>query len=1091
MRKAVQRHVLSFMGTRCGVVTCVIGTLLTVNTVLVLAAMLAAQWSGTGTASPPPSFFSLFASMLGLGWAAPASSSNLPLASCSSVLTDNLAGKSFEHALCSPIPIDIVYTWVNGSDTKLLDDLAHYKALFAEMYPEAAAAEAEEAEALAAAEAEAAAEAAALAAAAVNGTGSGNATEVKAAGASRFRDNNELMYSLRSIEKFAPWIRRIFIVTNGQVPSWLNIDHPRIDVIPHEDIFPDPSHLPTFSSPAIEVHLHRIPGLSDKFIYFNDDVMFGSEVWPDDFVTHANGQKVYLAWAVPNCNEGCPASWINDGVCDTACNVSACDWDGMDCVNVTSTSRYSSWWSGSSWSSSSSSAARYSSYCAPGCPDSWIGDRYCDKACTNEACGWDATDCGVDRMVNEGMFGVEATDASAFPLTVPPHTPAMFVNLTLLFGHDGHVDEGSHDNSDMVRTATISQRNKIMTLTFHRDVNTTGVTLFVAGKAADGSTVAATLNITVSTGPDTLPAADVATASDDASVAVDAGSAPAPSHSTDDGALGDEAEPGSAPAPDQGADGGRWTTKRGEADPPSSVPASDGGSDAKAVDDASDHDASGHDLRRRLLAAPTNQDGGANKEPNVLSNALARVGAWVEAAGGGASSSGGEPRLPPLHNNRLVPRGQPRSRPHIKAAIAPSDVLFGDEAEAEENDADLVTRIEAVKAKYAAWEAEQAQLRDKYGDEVYESAVELATSMWSSERSFLPWERRESMLRSAWRAAAMGVPDEAASASSASSSVLRRHLTDVFGDSLKFVNRLFNARFGMAARKVPAHMPHMIDRNIMERLQSLFPDEYDATSSHKLRMGTDMQMAFSYFYFLMEEKREFELEQYFHEHIDVDADGYMSDNELRTLAARIYELPLDYGQLGELHQAMEEAYEVVHGVPVGETGPELGFDLQVLSAAPAVVDRIMDHIGELLQNRFEIKDTDDVAFQMIGDNETDVNRALDGIRRNRHKFVCLNDNMDDDSANPLVVQALQDFYNSVVPFPSQFEHPPGVRNRYLYIQEYRAEAERSRQARMLGVGLAVLVVAVWVWLNYCTGDDALSRNKRRRALAKSKQMLDV
>ena len=52
------------------------------------------------------------------------------------------------------------------------------------------------------------------------------------------------------------------------------------------------SHLPAFSSPSIESHLHRIPGLSDKFIYMNDDVMFGKEVWPDDFFTHAHGQKV-------------------------------------------------------------------------------------------------------------------------------------------------------------------------------------------------------------------------------------------------------------------------------------------------------------------------------------------------------------------------------------------------------------------------------------------------------------------------------------------------------------------------------------------------------------------------------------------------------------------------------------------------------------------------------------------------------------------------------------------------------------------------------------------------------------------------------
>jgi len=59
-----------------------------------------------------------------------------------------------------------------------------------------------------------------------------------------------------------------------------------------QNIFPNTSHLPTFSSPAIESHLHRIPGLSQKFIYMNDDVMFGKEVWPDDFYTYSDGYKV-------------------------------------------------------------------------------------------------------------------------------------------------------------------------------------------------------------------------------------------------------------------------------------------------------------------------------------------------------------------------------------------------------------------------------------------------------------------------------------------------------------------------------------------------------------------------------------------------------------------------------------------------------------------------------------------------------------------------------------------------------------------------------------------------------------------------------
>ena len=73
----------------------------------------------------------------------------------------------------------------------------------------------------------------------------------------RFRDREELRYSLRSLEKHAPWVRHVYLITNGQIPGWLNMDNPRITVVPHEDIFEDQSHLPTFSSSAIEANIHR------------------------------------------------------------------------------------------------------------------------------------------------------------------------------------------------------------------------------------------------------------------------------------------------------------------------------------------------------------------------------------------------------------------------------------------------------------------------------------------------------------------------------------------------------------------------------------------------------------------------------------------------------------------------------------------------------------------------------------------------------------------------------------------------------------------------------------------------------------------
>jgi Stealth protein CR2, conserved region 2/Stealth protein CR3, conserved region 3/Stealth protein CR1, conserved region 1/Stealth protein CR4, conserved region 4 len=102
---------------------------------------------------------------------------------------------------------------------------------------------------------------------------------------SRYASRDELRYSLRALHCFAPWVRRIFIVTDDQVPAWLDTDHPQITIVSHREIFGDTGRLPTFNSQAIESRLHRIPGLSEHFLYLNDDVFLGRPVTPELFFT--------------------------------------------------------------------------------------------------------------------------------------------------------------------------------------------------------------------------------------------------------------------------------------------------------------------------------------------------------------------------------------------------------------------------------------------------------------------------------------------------------------------------------------------------------------------------------------------------------------------------------------------------------------------------------------------------------------------------------------------------------------------------------------------------------------------------------------
>ncbi len=98
----------------------------------------------------------------------------------------------------------------------------------------------------------------------------------------RFRDWDNLMYWFRGVEKFAPWVNKIHFVTWGHLPKWLNTSHPKLNIVKHSDYIPE-KYLPTFNANPIELNLHRIKGLSENFVYFNDDMFIISPVSEDVF----------------------------------------------------------------------------------------------------------------------------------------------------------------------------------------------------------------------------------------------------------------------------------------------------------------------------------------------------------------------------------------------------------------------------------------------------------------------------------------------------------------------------------------------------------------------------------------------------------------------------------------------------------------------------------------------------------------------------------------------------------------------------------------------------------------------------------------
>jgi len=149
-------------------------------------------------------------------------------------------------------PVDVVYTWVDGSDSKWLEK----KKRTLEEYADHHASE-------------------------------------EVSGAGRFRNNDELKYSVRSVMKFAPWIRKVFIVTDDQVPAWLDTSNRRVEIVDHKDIFGNADDLPSFNSQAIEMRLHHITGLSERFLYFNDDFFLGRPTSVSDFFHESGMGKLF------------------------------------------------------------------------------------------------------------------------------------------------------------------------------------------------------------------------------------------------------------------------------------------------------------------------------------------------------------------------------------------------------------------------------------------------------------------------------------------------------------------------------------------------------------------------------------------------------------------------------------------------------------------------------------------------------------------------------------------------------------------------------------------------------------------------------
>ncbi|XP_071041995.1 N-acetylglucosamine-1-phosphotransferase subunits alpha/beta [Parasteatoda tepidariorum] len=757
--------------------------------------------------------------------------------------------------------------------------------------------------------------------------------------ASRFTDNEELRYSLRSLEKHAPWVRHIYIVTNGQIPYWLNLDNPRISIITHHDIFPNGSHLPTFSSPAIECHLHRIPNLSDKFLYLNDDVLFGKNVWPEDFYTHTKGQKVYLSWPVPNCAEGCPSSWIRDGYCDKPCNNSHCQWDGGDCTADNPMLPFQNVHHDVGITSFFHNIKAYSNkaYCNSECADTWLADRYCDKV--------------------------------IYFLCFVICECVGFFNLTDFLASNHTLTEGSYEENPAIRTIAISIKYSIIGIVLHPNHNKTDVVVNLKGESFEK-----TFHLIVDTQPSKKNVSSI----------------------------------------------GSTTALQTE--------------ESFTFEEFSDRGP------KLLTSHAANVSHLGYENVNLSASHLPRelITSWH--------------KLKELLDEDIIT---------YKAFLRKKSELINDYVvslnSSARNSLKFVTEMAVTKGPLVTKRLQNTtvSLPVKDSKEVPSEKAELSKIIlprmlkgMTTAPSLVDYFKKLQNVSPRENVSRVLRPPPTAT---------QRHLLDTFGDSLRHVNKLYNEVFGYEARKVPSHIAHFVDKNVMSRLTndftSRFDSAFDVTSSHKIRSSNDMQFAFSYYYYLMSEMESVEVSDIFRS-FDIDKSGSWSDREIRTVLARLYDLPLDFSSVAVFEQMIVNCSLTTEK----ESKLPVVSETLVKSCQP-ISHLLLQRFGSRKRNAYEVVGEEEVAFKMIHNNLTQVLGQIDDLRKNPKKFVCLNDNMNHGTQEAELIRAvIEDFYEALFPSRSQFELNPEYRNRFLYV----ADLEEWRRTRDIIRAVTYITLAILI-----------------------------
>jgi len=335
----------------------------------------------------------------------------------------------------------------------------------------------------------------------------------------------------------------------------------------------------------------------------------------------------------------------------------------------------------------------------------------------------------------------------------------------------------------------------------------------------------------------------------------------------------------------------------------------------------------------------------------------------------------------------------------------------------------------------------------------------------------------------------------------------RRLLLDTYGESLARVNRMYSRTFGKPdygqTRRVPAHMPHMINVDILKEMQKQFPEEWQQTASNRFRSGKDMQFAFAYFHYIISRAKQYkpDFDVIWINEIDADGDGFLNGNEIITLASMAKGKEADDIYIDDIYNCVATKFSwsrwfqtrrwVFWFLPTFvfyNDKAKYSQLQQQISARAARWDRstgyvatlestkqcqrVVDGIVSFAKKREERRaksyvlesNLNEVAFEMLDDDYNHTRTQLDSIRARRVKFICINDNIN--HMTPELFALLQDFFRAYYPKRSRFELPPGVRNTHLRLEDFLRDRFRRRflLAALVSILGAALLVSLFLYM---------------------------